>query len=78
VTGGLRKLHNEELHGLYSSPYVIRVMKSGSRRLARHVARIGEMRSAYKGRKRPIRIPRRGREDNIKMYVREKGLESLD
>jgi hypothetical protein len=40
VTGGWRKLHNEELHGLYSSPS-IRVMKARRMRWAGHVARIG-------------------------------------
>jgi hypothetical protein len=38
VTGGWRKLHNEELHNLYSSPSIIRMMKSRRRRRAGHVA----------------------------------------
>jgi hypothetical protein len=46
VTGGWRKLHNEELHGLYSSPSIIRVIKARRMRLAGHVARLGEMRGA--------------------------------
>jgi hypothetical protein len=41
VMGGSRKLHNEELHDLYSSPSIIRIMKSGRMRWAEHVARIG-------------------------------------
>jgi hypothetical protein len=41
VTGGWRKLHNEELHNLYSSPSVIRIVKSKRMRWAVHVARIG-------------------------------------
>jgi hypothetical protein len=41
VTGGWRKLHNEELHGLYSSPSIIRVIKARRMRWAEHVARIG-------------------------------------
>jgi hypothetical protein len=46
-TGGWRRLHNEKLHNLYTSPNVM-VMKS--RRMSRvgHVARMGEMRNAYK------------------------------
>jgi hypothetical protein len=41
VTGGWRKLHNEELHNLYSCPSIIRVIKSRKMRWAGHVARIG-------------------------------------
>jgi hypothetical protein len=41
VTGGWRKLHNEELHNLYSSPNVIRMIKTRRIRWASHVARIG-------------------------------------
>jgi hypothetical protein len=48
VTGGWRKLHNVELNNLYSSPYIIRVMKSRRMRWAGHVARMGEKRNAYK------------------------------
>jgi hypothetical protein len=46
VTGGWRKLHNEELHDLYSSPSIIRMIKSSRMRWAGHVARIGEKRNA--------------------------------
>jgi hypothetical protein len=42
VTGGWRKLHNEQLHNLYSSPSIIRMIKSRRMRLAGHVARMGE------------------------------------
>jgi hypothetical protein len=42
VTGGWRKLHNEGLHNLYSSPSVIRIIKSGKMRWVGHVARMGE------------------------------------
>jgi hypothetical protein len=42
VTGNGRKLHNEELHNLYSSPNIIRVMKSRVMRWAGHVARMGD------------------------------------
>jgi hypothetical protein len=41
VTGGWRELHNEELHNLYSSPTIIRVIKSRRMRWAGHVARMG-------------------------------------
>jgi hypothetical protein len=40
-------LHNEELHSLYSSPSIIRMMKSRRMRWARHVARMGEKKNAY-------------------------------
>jgi hypothetical protein len=42
VTGGWRKLHNEELHNLYPSPSIIRVINSRRMRWARHVARMEE------------------------------------
>jgi hypothetical protein len=48
VMGGWRKLHNEELHNLYSSPSIIRMIKSRRLRRAGHVARIGEKRNAYR------------------------------
>jgi hypothetical protein len=48
VTGGLRKLHNEELHNLYSSPSIIRMIQSRRMRWAGHVARMGEKRNAYR------------------------------
>jgi len=73
VTGELRKLHSERLNDLYCTPNVIRVIKSRSIRWAGHVARMGEMRSAYsvlvkkpEG-KRPLGKHRRRWEDNIKM-----------
>jgi hypothetical protein len=47
VTGDWRKLHNEELHNLYSSPNRIRMIKSRGMRWAGHVARMGETRNAY-------------------------------
>jgi hypothetical protein len=40
--------HNEELHGLYSSPSIIRIIKSRRMRWAGHVARMGEKRNAYR------------------------------
>jgi hypothetical protein len=42
VTGGWRKLHNEALHNLYSTPIVIRIIKSRRMRWVGHVARVGE------------------------------------
>jgi hypothetical protein len=48
VTGEWRKLHNEELHNLYSSPDIIRQIKSRHMRWAGHVARMGEERKVYK------------------------------
>jgi hypothetical protein len=48
VKGGWRKLRNEELHCLYSSPNIIRVIKSRRMRWAGQKVRMGEMRNAYK------------------------------
>jgi hypothetical protein len=48
VTGAWRKLHNEELHNLYSSASVIRMTKSRRMRLAGHVTRIGVKKNAYR------------------------------
>jgi hypothetical protein len=73
VTGDWRKLHNEELHNLYSSPSIIRMIKSRRMRWAGHVARMGETRNAYRilvGKpegKRPLGRPKRRWMDNIKM-----------
>jgi hypothetical protein len=65
VTGGWRKLNNEELHGLYSSSGIVRVIKERRMRWVRHVARMGEVKDAYNilvGRpegRRPLVRPRR-------------------
>jgi hypothetical protein len=48
VTGDWRKLHNEELHNLYSSPNIIRMIKPRRMRCAGHVARMGKTRYAYR------------------------------
>jgi hypothetical protein len=48
VTGGWRKLHNEKLHNLYSSPDIIRMIKSRRMRWTGYVERMGDMRNAYK------------------------------
>jgi hypothetical protein len=64
VTGDWRKLHNEELHNLYSSPNTIGMIKSRRMRWAGHVARMGEKRNVYRisvetpDRKRPLGRPR--------------------
>jgi hypothetical protein len=79
VTGGWRKLHNGGLHSLYSSPSIIRMIKSRRMRWAWHVARIGEKRNAYRilvGKpegKRPLGRPRRRWVDNINMDLSEIG-----
>jgi hypothetical protein len=48
VTGGWRKLHNEELHNLYSLQSIIRIIKSRRMRWAGHVARMMEKRNVYR------------------------------
>ena len=80
VTGEWRKLHNEELKGLYSSPNIVRVIKSRRMRWAGHVAHMGEGRGVYRvlvGKpegKRPLGRPRHRWEDNIRMDLQEVGL----
>jgi hypothetical protein len=79
VIGGWRKLHNEELHNLYCSPSIIRMMKSRRMRWAWHVACSGEKMNAYSilvGKpegKRPLGRPRRRWDDIIRMDLREIG-----
>jgi hypothetical protein len=46
--GSRRKLHNDELHSLYSSPNIVRVIKSRKMRWARHVAHVGEGRGVFR------------------------------
>jgi hypothetical protein len=48
VAGGWRRLHNEELHNLYASPNIIRVIESRRMRWAGHVVGMGEIRNPYK------------------------------
>jgi hypothetical protein len=84
VTGEWRKLHNEAIRDLYSSLNIIRIIKSRRMRWARHVARMGEKRNAYRllvGKpegKRPLGRPRRRWVDNIKMDLREVGWGDVD
>ncbi|KAJ4441278.1 hypothetical protein ANN_11132 [Periplaneta americana] len=84
ITGEWRKLHNAELHSLYSSHDIIRNIKSRRLRWAGHVARMGESRNPYRvlvGRpegKRPLGRPRCRWEDNIKMDLREVGYDDRD
>jgi hypothetical protein len=79
VTGEWRRLHNEELNDLYSSPTIIWVIKSRRMRWAGHVARMRKGRGAYRilvGRlegRRPLGRPRHRWEDNIKMDLQEVG-----
>ena len=77
ATVELRKLHNEELNYLFSSPSIVRVIKSRRMRRAEHVARVGERRGVYRvliGRsegKRPFGRRRSRWRDNIKMDLQE-------
>jgi hypothetical protein len=84
LRGEWKRLHNNELNDLYSSPNIIRVIKSRRMRWAGHVARMGEGRGAYRilvGRpegRRPLGRPRRRREDNINMDFQEVGWGGMD
>jgi hypothetical protein len=78
--GSWRKLHNDEFQGLYSSPYIVIVIKSRRMRWTGHVVLVGESRGVYRvlvGRnegKRPLGRSRRRWEDNINMDLREIGV----
>jgi hypothetical protein len=82
--GSWRKLHNDELRSLYSSPNIVRVIKSRRRTWAGRVARMGEGRGVYRvliGRpegNRPLGRPRLRWEDNIKMDLRETGIDGAN
>ena len=79
-----RKLHNEELNDLYSSPNIVRVIKSRRIWWAEHVARMGKKRFVYRvlvGKpegKRPLGRPRRRWVDNIRMDLQEVGCGYMD
>jgi hypothetical protein len=79
--GSWRKVHNDELHKLYSSPNIVRVIKSRRMRWAEYVARMGEERIVCRilvGRskgKRPLGRPRRRWENHIKIDHREIGID---
>jgi len=80
VTGEWRRLHNDELNDLYSSPNTVQVIKSRRMRWAGHVVRMGEERGVYrvfvgklKGRR-----PRRRWVDNIRMGLQEVGCGYMD
>jgi hypothetical protein len=79
-----RKLHNDELHNPYPSSNIIRVIKSRRVRWAGHVARMREGRGVYgilvgkPESKRPLRRSRRRWEDNIKMELRERGIDGAN
>jgi hypothetical protein len=79
VTGEWKKLHNEELRDLYTTPSIIRITKSRRMRWAGHVARMGEKSNSYRllvekpEKKRPLGRPRRKWVDNIRMDLGEVG-----
>jgi len=84
VTEEWRRLHNEELNDFYSSPNIVRVIKSRRMRWDGHVARMGEGRGVYRvlvGKpegKRPLGRPRRRWVDNIRMDLQEVGCVYVD
>jgi hypothetical protein len=83
VTGKWRKLHNE-LRDLYSSPGIIRIIRSRRMRWTGHVERMGEKRNAYRllvgmpEVRRPLGRPRSRWVDNIRMDLGEVGLGDVD
>jgi hypothetical protein len=84
VDGSWRKLHNYEIHSLYSSPNIVGMIKYTRMRWTGHVARMGEGRGVSRvlvGKpegKRPLGRPRRRCEDNIKMDLREIGIDGAN
>ena len=84
VTGDWRRLHNEEINVLYSSPNIMQVIKSRRMRWAGHVACMGEERGVYRvlvrkpEEKRPLGRPRRRWLDNITMDLQEVGCGYMD
>ena len=84
VTGEWRKLHKEKLNDLYSSPNIVRVIKSRRMSWAGHVAHMGEERGAYRvlvGKpegKRPLGRPRRRWVNNIRLDLQKVGCGCMD
>jgi hypothetical protein len=84
VVGSWTRLHNKELHNLYTSQNIISLIKLRRMRRVGHVAHMGEMRNAYRilvrkpEGKRPFRRPRCGWKHNIRRDVREIALQSVD
>jgi hypothetical protein len=84
VAGDWSRVHNEELHNLYTSPNIVTVFTARRMRWAGHVARMGKMRNEYNifagkpERKSPFGRPRHKWEDNIRIYLREIGWEILN
>jgi hypothetical protein len=79
VTGEWRRLHNEKLHDLYSSPNVMWVNKSRRIRWPGHVAQIGERRGGYSALVgKPLARPRHGWEDTIESDLQEIGWWDID
>jgi hypothetical protein len=82
--GSWRKLHNDELHSLYSSSNIVKMIKSRKTRWVGHVARMVEGRGVYRvlvGKpegKRPLGRPRHRWEDNIKLELREIGIDGAN
>jgi hypothetical protein len=82
--GSWRKLRNDELHNLYSSPNIVRVTKLRRMMWAEHVARMGDGRGFYRvlvggpEGNRPLGRPRRRWEDNIKKDLREIGIDGTN
>jgi len=84
VIGEWMRLHNEELNDLYSSPNIVRVIKSRRMKRAGHMAHMGEEKGVYgvlvgkpEGR-RPLGRPRRRWADNIKMDLQQMGCGYMD
>jgi hypothetical protein len=84
VMGEWRKMHSGELHNLYSSPDIIRQIKSRRMRWVRQMAHVGEGRNVYRvwvGKpdgKRPLERPRHRWEDGIKIYLRGIGWRGME
>jgi hypothetical protein len=82
--GGWGKLHNEELHDLYTAPNITKVIKSRTVRWAEHATLMEKMRNVYNisvgkpERKRSLRRPRHRWEDNIRTDLRETEWEDVD